>query len=190
MKIRFQFLALGTVAAMGLAGMVTAASATPPASGTVMAVTHASHHPDTATCVTSNPGTGNGYVWAYDNLSRQITATPTSTTGVWTVIVVDNGSFAAFSEPNSPTNCSADNPINVTGSVRGTITYTVTSTATPDATNLPAQMNGATSTSDTIRTLFNDPAATFAGGAYLYTYRSGTNVYSQDGGITGNITGH
>lgn len=188
MRIRTQLLALGSVAAVAVAIGVTAAGASP---GVVKATTHSQHHPDTTNCVTSVTG-DNGPVWAYDNLSRQITATPTGTVREWTVTVVDNGSFTAFSEPNN-TSCGVDNPLdpNVTGSVKGSITYTVTSTGTPDAANLPSQMDGATSTSATIRMLFNDSDAAFAGGAYLYTYRAGTSVYSQDGGgTTGNITAH
>jgi hypothetical protein len=187
MRIRMQLLALGAVAVTAVAVGVTAAGASP---GVVKATTHSHQHPDTTNCVTSVTS-DNGPVWAYDNLSRQITATPTAATGVWTVTVVDNGSFTAFSEPNNA-DCTTDHPLdpNVTGSVKGSITYTVTSTGTPDAANLPSQLDGAVSTSATIRTLFGDPAATFAGGDYLYTYRAGTSVYSQDGGISGNITAH
>jgi hypothetical protein len=116
-------------------------------------VTHASSHPDTTNCVT-NVSSSNGPVWAYDNLNRQITATPTGTSGVWTVTIVDNGSFAAFSEPNNA-DCSVNHPIDVTGSVRGTITYTVTSTGTPDAVNLSAQTDGAMSTTDTIQARYS-----------------------------------
>ena len=169
--------------------MASVSGAAPPAPGTVKAVTHASHHPDTTNCITSDPGTGGGPIWAHDNLSRQITATPNSD-GTWTVTVVDNGSFAAFSQPNN-SDCATAYPINVNGSVRGTITYTVTSLLTPSAANLPAQIDGATSTSDTVLRLFNDPSATLGGGDYTYTYRSGTNTYTQDtAGQLGNITGH
>ena len=188
------------IGALGIAGVGVASvsSAAPPVSGTVMAVTHTSHHPDTTNCVTSflDPSSGSS-VWAWDNLSRQITATPTGN-GTWSVTIVDHGTFAAFSQPYNLANCNTfDNPISVTGPVKGTITYTLTSGVAPSAAYLPAQTDGAASTSETILQLFNnDPTATatIAYVSYVYTYGSSMNVYVQQDpfipNFSGNIIGH
>jgi hypothetical protein len=175
-------LALGT----GAAGTALADSG---GTDTVTAVTHASSHPDTCAC-TTDVTSANGNVWAYDNLARHFTVTPENGPGNYQVTITDNGSFAAFAEPNSP-DLSTFHPISANGSVRGTITYDVQSSNTPDPSALPAQEPGDVSTSDMISALFGGQASIVGGGAYTYTYKAGGDTYTQSSvsGITGDITG-
>ncbi len=176
-------LALGTV-------MASAALAGTGPPGTATAVTHASSHPDTCAC-TTDVTSPNGYVWAYDNLARKFTVTAENGPGNYQVTVTDNGSFAAFAEPNNP-DLTTFYPITANGSVRGTITYDVESPNSPDPSALPSQEPGDVSTSDMISALFGGTATIVGGGAYTYTYTAGGNTYAQSSltGITGDITGH
>lgn len=187
-RMRIAALAVAGVGALGL-GVGTAGTALAgTGSGTVIAVTHTSHHPDTCSCTTNTPSS-NGDVWAYDNLARQFRVTYNG--GIdYTVVVTDNGSFAAFAEPNNP-DLSTFFPITAKGSIRGTITYDVQSLNSPSG--LPAQVPSDMSTTATIQLLFNDPSAVVTGGDYTYTYTAGGDTYvqsSQPPFITGDITGH
>ncbi len=167
--------------------VATAASAE---SATVKAVTHAANHPDTCACTTDELSS-NGYVWAYDNLARQFTVTSEGGE-IYTVVITDNGSFAAFAEPNNA-DLNTFFPITANGSIRGTITYTVQATEGPDPSALPPQMPGDVSTTEMINTLFQDSViGPLSGGDYTYTYRAGGDTYvqSSSSGITGDITGH
>jgi hypothetical protein len=172
--------------AVPLAGLASAGSGG--SSGTVKAVTHASNHPDTCACVTSvlSP---NGYVWAYDNLSRQLVATDNGN-GTYTVVVTDNGSFSAFSEPNNA-DLTTNHPITANGSIDGTITYIVTG-GTPDPSLLPSQVPSDQGTGATVLEMFT-PGASFVPSTtpYTYVYRAGGQTYTQTtNSITGDITGH
>jgi hypothetical protein len=179
---------LGALALVG--GFAGAAAGGSPASGRVKAVTHTSNHSDTCNCG-SNVSSANGPVWAYDNLSRQLTATLNSD-GTYTVVVVDHGSFAAFAEPNNADHVTFF-PIAANGSIDGTITYIVTSSQGPDASLLPSQVPSDQGTRATVLELFpssGTPSVT-GGGDYTYVYRAGGETYTQTtAGITGDITGH
>jgi hypothetical protein len=171
----------------GFIGVSSAASAA--GSGTVMATTHASNHPDTCSC-TTNVTSSNGDVWAYDNLSRKFTVTPETGPGNYQVVIVDHGSFAAFAEPNNP-DLSTFYPIKATGSIDGTITYDVQSSTPPDPSALPAQEPSDATTSEMISALFDGNATIVGGGAYTYTYKAGGETYTQTSTspyITGDIT--
>ena len=74
-KKRLAPIAMATLGVVGVGALTAGAAFASPGSGTVKAVTHASHHPDTCAC-TTNTFSSNGYVWAYDNLSRQFTVSP------------------------------------------------------------------------------------------------------------------
>jgi hypothetical protein len=183
-------LAFGSVLALALGGQSAGA-----APGAVTASTHEAQNPDTTSgTVTSDPGTGFGYVWAYDTVTKQFTATSDGHGGY----VVDEtvvGSFTAFSSPN--TGQSYDTPIKVTGSIYGTNEYTVESSTAPKAGSLPAQTPAGTSTSTIIGEMFPGGSAVVSGGdKWVFTYKAGAETYTQSYAFappsyaTGNITGH
>jgi len=76
-----------------------------------------------------------GPVWAADNITRNITITP-SGPGQWTVTFVENGQYNAFADPNT------GNAWTNTGNMHGTVSYTVASTTPPNMANLPASLPG------------------------------------------------
>jgi hypothetical protein len=162
----------------------------------VKAVTHQNAAPDTTSgTVTSNPGTGYGYVWAYDNVSKQFVITQTGPNH-YTVVETVHGSFTAFSSPN--TGLSTDTPINVTGSIDGTNTFYVVSPVAPDPSLLPAQSPDSMHTGDMISALFGnqqsaDSAHPESGNLWVFTYKAGGQVMTQRYDTApskwGNITG-
>ena len=190
MKLFKGLLLGGAVAAVPLIFVANAASAAP---ATVKAVTHLDNRPDTCACVTDAPST-NGYVWAYDNLSRQFTVTPLGGQR-YQVDIADNGSFSAFADPNSGLTTAP--AINANGSVKGTNTYFVTSDQAPDASALPSHVGPEISTSSMIQDdLFGGHGRITGYGDYTYTYRTGGETYAQSYSqatgqslITGDITG-
>jgi hypothetical protein len=190
-RMRMAAMAIAGVGALGLGVGTAGAALAGTGSGTVTAVTHEFNTPDTTSgTVTSNPGTGFGYIWAYDNLAKQFKVTFNGGT-TYTVVETVNGSFAAFSEPN--TGFPYDTPITVTGSVQGTNTYTVQSSTPPDASGLPAQVPSSMSTGDMINALFGGNANIGGGNVWVFTYRAGGNTMTQSYNTPpsdwGNITG-
>jgi hypothetical protein len=165
-------------AAAVLTGSVAAAAPAFASSGpaTVKVVVHAADHLDTTNvCGVNDPDC----VWAHDNLSRQIVATPNGD-GSWTVLITDNGSFAGTVDPMS------GGLLDSNGPVSGTYQLTVTG-GTPDAKNLPSQQ-GTMGTTAMINQLFGG-SATVTGGPYHYSYQNGGYVQDTNG-ITGSIRGH
>jgi hypothetical protein len=80
---------------------------------------------------------GYGPVWASDNITRNIVATPVAgQPGEWTVQFTENGTYSAFADPN--TEAAWTN----TGNMHGSITYTIQTTGTPNAANLPSSIPG------------------------------------------------
>jgi hypothetical protein len=130
----------------------------------VTAVTHSSPHPDTTNnagdCTLASDG---GPVWAYDNLSLRLVATPGATAGDYSVTIFANGSFQAFANPNTGA-C-----YNRNGSVDGWYTLDVQSAAAPDPKNLPSQVPGSMSQGSIVNMLFGG-SATVTGQHYSYTY--------------------
>jgi hypothetical protein len=185
MKILKGLLLAGAASAAPVMLMATTASAAPASFKTV---THLADRPDTCGCTTavSSP---NGDVWAYDNISRQFSVTE-PTAGTYKVVATDNGSFAAFAQPNNldPTTIY---PINVDGTIKGTIVFTVVAGHGPIT--LPSQIAGTESTTSMIDHMFADTASSIQMTSYTYTYQAGAEVYSQTWStttpleITGNI---
>ncbi|MBO0681734.1 MAG: hypothetical protein J2P45_01150 [Candidatus Dormibacteraeota bacterium] len=169
---------VATALAVGVFGFsLMAASAASGGGATVKAVTHASGHPDTTSvsgpCTATSP---NGPVWAYDNLSRQLTATLRPDQN-WDVTITDHGSFAAIADPNT-----GDCSFTGSGSVDGYLHYVVASTGTPSAANLPAQMDGNIGSFATIQQFFGKDNLTsvVGGGEYSYSYNPvDGGVYTQ-----------
>jgi len=181
--MRFAALALSAAGATGLGTL--AAGPALAGNGPVTAVTHASQHPDTTSASGFGCGTSaNGATWALDNLSRQFGVTDNND-GTYTVTITDHGSFAGFADP---TNCQ---PLTSQGSVSGSYTLTVTSSTGPDPSGLAPQYEGAISTTDMVRDLFDHNATSIQGGAYYYSYQHGNYVQSsQPPYTTGDVVGH
>ena len=173
-------LALAAVAGLAaFAAPAAASAANGPA--TVKAVIHSADHSDTSNlCGVGAIGTD--CVWAHDNLSRQIVATPNGD-GSWTVNITDNGSFAGFADPTTGAAMASDGP------VKGSYQLTVTG-GTPDAKNLPSQEPATMGTTAMINQLFGG-SATVTGGSYSYSYQNGAYVQDTVGtGIHGDVRGH
>ena len=165
--------ASGLVALLPLAG-ATSASAAP--ARTVKAVTHAQDHADTTSL--SGPCTAssdNGPVWAYDNLSLQLSAVSDGTDS-YLVTITAHGSFAAFADPNTG-DC-----VSTHGSVDGSLNYEVSSPTAPDPANLPAQVSGSLGQGQILNQFFGGNATITGGGHYSYAYnRIDGGKYTQIG---------
>jgi hypothetical protein len=115
-------------------GTQTSASVSLTAAVTYTAVAHEHGVSDTTNVAGSATiSTGDGPVWAYDNLTRKLTATQTGP-DTWAVRIDSQGSFSAFANPLD------GNAWTGTGSVKGYVNYTVTSGHAPGDANLAAQL--------------------------------------------------
>ncbi len=116
-----------------------------------------------------NDPTGNGPIWAYDNVQRQVTWTPDATTpGAWDVTVATFGTYHAFANPITGAAWKHD------GLMAGEIQYVVTSPTPPSAANLPAVSSNTLRSQGIADELFGQPnnstAVTMTGGAYNFVY--------------------
>jgi hypothetical protein len=102
-------------------------------------------------------------VWAYDNLSLQLSAAPDGA-GSYAVTVLAHGSFAANADPNTGAVYTG------TGSVTGTLSYEVSSSTPPSAKTLPAQEPGTAHMSDMVKDLFGGKATTVSMNGYNFSY--------------------
>jgi len=169
-------------AAAILTGSVAAAAPAFASNGpaAVKVVIHAAGHSDTSNACGVGI-IGDDCVWAHDNLSRQIVATPTATG--WAVTITDNGSFAGFADPVTGVALDSNGPVS------GTYQLTVTG-GTPVASNLPSQQ-GDMGTTAMIAQLFGVSTSAVAGGDYHYSYQNGAYVQqSQVPLISGDVRGH
>jgi hypothetical protein len=183
--MRIGAMAIAATATLGLGVGIAAAAFAGTSPGTVIAVTHASSHPDTTNV--SGPGTAcgsssNGATWAFDNLARQFRVTSAGT-NEWTVVITDNGSFSGFADPAT---CSA---LTSNGSIRGTITFDVQSATAPDPSRLAPGYVGDVSTTQMVNDLFDGQATSVNGGDYFYSYQNG-NYVQDTSGTTGDVVGH
>jgi hypothetical protein len=169
-----KLLTRGLLGAAALAVPLGASLALPMAAhaapSTVKAVAHSYNHPDTTSsggaCTKLDPIYGP--VWAYDNLSIQLSAVPKGTNS-YAVTVTTNGSFNAFANPTTG-DCYTG-----TGSVTGTISYEVSSLNAPNPALLPAQEPGSAHLSGIVNDLFGGnlaPGAITGGDHYTFTYNS------------------
>jgi hypothetical protein len=160
---------LGTLGA-ALATSASAATVTPHAATSGHAITREYGVDDTTSVYTGKVDpTGNGPIWAYDNVTRQITwhADPT-TSGAWDVTVATFGTYHAFANPITGAAWKHD------GVMVGEIQYVVTSPTPPSAANLPAVSPNTLRSQGIADELFgqqnNSPLVTMTGGAYNFVY--------------------
>ena len=145
-RIGVPVLSLGLLGGLGATLATSASAATQSAvltasiqqqPGTVYATTHENGVDDTTTVPTGyeDPG-GNGPIWAYDTVERQLTAVPQSN-GTWQVTLHTVGTYNAFANPLT------GSPWTGQGRMDSTSTWTVTipagSNFAPSKANLPAQ---------------------------------------------------
>jgi hypothetical protein len=130
----------------------------------------------------------NGNVWAYDNISRQITDTNNGH-GDYTVNVTDNGSFSAFAQPNNKDQ-NTFYPISATGSLKGTEVWDVTGVQSVDAAALSSQTPDGVSSTQMIEDLLpgaNDSTTNLV--SYAFSYRSDNcSTYVQTQPASGPLT--
>jgi hypothetical protein len=194
MKLPKRLLAVAGVATGAAIPLLFAASAANAATPTaVKVVTHLSNREDTCGCTTNVLDPNQGYVWAYDNISRQLTVTQKGAAH-YTVTVTDNGSFSAFAQPNNA-DTSTFFPTSATGSIKGSETWDVTeATQGLDPSALGSQTGNGVSTTQMIDELVPGGNANLT--SYAFGYRSDNgSTYTQTQPasgplvITGNITG-
>jgi hypothetical protein len=115
-------LLLATAASSAAAAPAVTTAAVSSPSGTVTLVTHERGVDDTTNVPTGETDpTGNGPIWAYDNVERVVTITADKTTaGAYDVTVATYGQYRAFANPITGT------PWKGHGSMAGEITYVVT----------------------------------------------------------------
>lgn len=171
--------ALGGLFALGASLAIPGLAAAAPGHGSVApvtAVTHTMNHNDTTSvsgsCTLSSPG---GPVWAYDNLALKFSVTPTGT-DTYAVTIYANGNFHAIANPITG-DCYTGS-----GSVTGWYDLTVSSSTPPDAKNLPAQEDPATTQGQMVATLFGVSSSDVTGGHYHYSY---TPIPDAGGGPSG-----
>jgi hypothetical protein len=170
--------AIAAAALLAGTGAASAATLTPPAAAKlVVASTYEPGLPDTTT-VPTGTNSPQGPVWAYDDMTRVITARQT-TPGTWTVTFDEGGVYNAIANPLTGV---AWHHAGVFG---GTISYVVTSAGLPKAANLPRTEPATATHSSVMAQLFGAPVTVTGGGSYSFTYlgipgaRGG--VYTQAG---------
>jgi hypothetical protein len=118
--------------------------------------------PDTTT-VPTGVNSDQGPVWAYDNMTRVITA-KANADGTWTVTFAEGGSYNAIANPLT------GDAWEHTGLFGGHISYIVSSTGTPKAANLHHTEPASATHGSIMGQLFNAPVTVTGGGHYSYSY--------------------
>ena len=144
-----------------LAGTGAASAATKPPAP-VTAATYEAGLPDT-TSVETGTDSANGPVWAYDDMTRVITAKQTAP-GTWTVSFAEGGVYNAIANPLTGV------AWHHSGLFGGTISYVVTSAGLPKAANLPRTEPATATHSSIMAQLFRAPVTVTGGGSYSFTY--------------------
>lgn len=145
-----------------LAGTGAASAATIKPAPPVTASTYEAGLPDT-TSVETGTDSPNGPVWAYDDMTRVITATQTAA-GTWTVTFNEGGVYNAIANPLTGA------AWHHSGLFGGTISYVVTSAGTPKAANLPRTEPATATHGSVMAQLFGAPVTVTGGGSYSFTY--------------------
>ena len=154
----------GTTAASAatIAAPATLTAAITKAPAPVIASTYEPGLPDTTT-VPTGVNSDQGPVWAYDNMTRMITA-KANADGTWTVTFAEGGSYNAIANPLTGAAWKH------TGLFGGHISYIVSSTGTPKAANLPRTEPASATHGSVMGQLFNAPVTVTGGGHYSYSY--------------------
>jgi len=160
-----------------LAGTGAASAGTAPTAKPVVASTYEAGLPDT-TSVPTGTNSPQGPVWAYDDMTRVLTAKQTAP-GTWTVTFDEGGVYNAIANPLTGV------AWHHAGLFGGTISYVVTSAGTPRASSLPRTEPATATHSSVMAQLFGAPVTVTGGGSYSFTYLgipgAPHGVYSQVG---------
>ena len=161
------------LASMGAASAsaATAAPAVTTAAASGKVVTY-EHHVDDTTGVDTHvyDPTGNGPIWAYDDVQRTITWAPDAhTPGAWDVTVATMGTYHGFANPLTGAPWKHD------GFMAGEIQYVVTAPGlNPSASHVPTVSPSTLRSQGVVDELFGQPnnstAVTMTGGAYNFVY--------------------
>lgn len=175
--MRFRTIITAAAVPAALAGVLltttgaSAATVTTAAATGGKVVTYEHHVDDTTNVPTGQTDpTGNGPIWAYDDVQRTITWAPDSSTpGAWDVTVVTNGVYHAFANPLTGEKWQHD------GVMAGEIQYVVTAPdLSPSATKVPAVSPNTLRSQGIVDELFGQPnnssLVTMNGGAYNFVY--------------------
>lgn len=115
------------------------------------------------TSVPTGTDSSQGPVWAYDDMTRVVTARQTAP-GTWTVTFDEGGVYNAIANPLTGA------AWHHAGLFGGTISYVVTSAGQPKAANLPRTEPATATHSSVMAQLFGAPVTVAGGGSYSYTY--------------------
>lgn len=189
--------ALGATAALVLtgitAGTASASTSAHPLTSKVTITTQSDAHQDTTYGSDAGPATlpsGNGPVWAVDNLNERWTITPVSgfadgANYQVTMTTTKGTRFAEFADPGASNNgvngetdpCAAlastqpGDPHTGTGTLHGTITYDVNSSAAPDLTSVPAVQQPGVGLGTVLGQIFDQGSYSVVGNTpYDFTY--------------------
>jgi hypothetical protein len=143
-------------------GAASAATVKAPPVKPVVASTYEAGLIDT-TSVPTGVNSPQGPVWAYDDMTRVLTATQASP-GTWTVTFDEGGVYNAIANPLTGAAWQHS------GLFGGTISYIVTSAGTPKASNLPRTEPATATHSSVMAQLFGAPVTVVGGGSYDFTY--------------------
>jgi hypothetical protein len=142
-----------TVTAAGAATVAPAVTAAAVTGG--HAVTYERSVDDTTSVTTGRTDpTGNGPIWAYDNVKRIVTWSPDKTVaGAWDVTVTTEGTYHAFANPITGLKWKGD------GTMVGYIQYVVTPPAgdVPSASHLPKVTSNTYRSGGVLNELFGLP---------------------------------
>ena len=145
-----------------LAGTGAASAATTSSVKPVTASTYEAGLPDT-TSVETGTDSANGPVWAYDDMTRVVTAKQTAP-GTWTVTFNEGGVYNAIANPLTGL------AWHHSGLFGGTISYVVTSAGQPKAANLPRTEPATATHGSVMAQLFGAAVTVTGGGSYSFTY--------------------
>jgi hypothetical protein len=180
-RIGVPVLSLGLLGGLGATLATSASAATVP--GTVTAQVHQQGVPDTTFGGNAGPATiksGNGPVWAYDNLERKLVAVQDQAEStLWHVTLSSQGSYQAFASPLDGTAWVSGGPVN------GWVTHDIRSDTPPSASNLKGNLGDSSMHSTDIMLAYFGSGAVIADGPvtshYNFDYKLNGVDYNQAG---------
>jgi hypothetical protein len=181
---------LGVLAVPASAMASSHASGSTTASKVVIATKSFGHNDTTSVSGTATLPSGNGPVWAEDNLAESWTITPISDPGDGanysvTLKVNPTGShFAAWADPRTAGEGSSNpgGPLISHGTITGTLQYDVQSSTPPDLNSVPAIQAPGTGLGAVLHQVFDNNDNEVGGGHYTFTYKNvAGSPYTQTG---------